>query len=133
MLNRWLRCQRGFQTQVVFECGTAFPKAMQKSSLGFLWRGLDVDGNHVFGQPRQQSGFDQRRLATSRWPVDHADRERVISIRFLDASLPKPQAIGQPVTISWTGQQFQEEVGIVSVKRPQPLGHDFDGLSVGRT
>ena len=103
------------------------------TGFGFFRRGFDVNRDHILGQSRQQSRFDQRRFAATGWPVDQADRKRVVGIGFFDAGLPEPQAVGQAVTISGAGQQFQKEVGIVSVKRPQALRHDLDGLAVGRT
>ena len=118
------RRQRLFQAQVAFAVpdtasaghaadGSRFPPA---------WPRCKRD--HVFGESRQQARFDQRRLATARWPVDQAHRERIVGIGFLDASLPEPQAVGQSLSITGTGQQLQKEVGVMSVKRPQALGHD---------
>ena len=47
-------------------------------------------------------------------------------IGFLNASFPEPQTVGESLSIAGTGQQFQKEVGVVSVERPQSLRHNFD-------
>ena len=38
-----------------------------------------------------------------------------------------------PVKDTGPRKQFQKEVGIVSIKGPQSLRHDLDGLAIGRT
>ena len=124
--------QRLFQAQIVFEGRTTFSQSVQQSGFGFFRRGLDVDRDHIFGESRQQSRFDQRRLSATGWSVDQAHRKRVVGIGFLNAGLPEPQAVGQPVTIAGAGQQLQKEIGVMSVERPQAFRHDLDGLAVGR-
>ena len=69
--------QRLFQTQVVRQGRTTLAQAVQQASFRFLGSRLDVDGNHVVGQARQQAGLHQRRFAAPRRPVDQAHGERV--------------------------------------------------------
>ncbi len=42
--------------------------------------------------------------------------------------LPEPDTVRQSFSISWTGQQFEKEVGIMFVEGPQAFGHDPDEL-----
>ena len=119
--------QRLFQAQVVGQGRTAFAQAVEQAGFRFLGGGLDVDGDHVVGQPRQQARLHQRRFAAARWPVDQAHGERVVGVRFLDAGLPEADAVGQAVPVARAGQQFEEEVGIVGIEGPQALRHDLDG------
>ena len=58
--------QRLFQTKVGRQGRTAFPQAVQQASLRLVGGGLDVNGDHLVGQPRQQARLDQRRLAAAR-------------------------------------------------------------------
>ena len=125
--------QRLFQTQVVGQGRTPFAQAVQQAGFRFLGGRFDVDGDHVVGQARQQPRLHQRRLAAAGWPVDQAHRERVVGVRFFDAGLPEPNAVGQSVPITRAGQQFEEEVGIVGVEGPQAFRHDLDRLAGPRS
>ena len=87
--------------------------------------------DHICGQPRQQPRFDQRRFAAARRAVDQSNRKRLVRIGLLDTRLPEPDAVGQPIPVSWPGQQFQEEVGILGIERPQAFRDDLDCLAVG--
>ena len=51
--------QRCFEAQVVFQCRTTLSQSMQQTGFGFFRCGFDVNGDHVFGEPRQQSRLDQ--------------------------------------------------------------------------
>src|SRR5208283_1966590 len=44
----------------------------------------------------------------------------------LDLSLPEPDAVGQPVSITRAGKQFEEEVGILFIEGSQSLGDDLE-------
>ena len=88
---------------------------------------LDVNRQHMLGQPGQQPRLDQRRLAAARGTVDQADPEGGVGVGRLDPGLPEPEALGQAVAIAGAGQELEEEVGVVLVERPQPLGDDLDG------
>ncbi len=46
-------------------------------------------------------------------------------------SLPEPYAIGKSFAITGTRQQFQKEIGVMSVKGPQALGHDLNVPALG--
>ena len=78
-------------------------------------------------QPGQQPRLDQRRLAAARGAVDQADLEGGVGVGRLDAGLPEPERIGQAVAVAGAGEELEEEVGVVLVERPQPLGDDLDG------
>ena len=85
----------------------------------------------MLAQPGQQSCLDQRRLPAARGTVDQPDPEGLVGIDLLDLSLPEPDALGQSVPVPRSGQQFQEEVGIVLIEGSQPLRHDLDRSLIG--
>ena len=125
------RRQRIDQVQSGGQVGAGLAQAPQQPGLGLLGRRLDVDRQHVLAQPGQQPRLDQRRLAAARRAVDQADAERRVGVGRLDPGLPEPEALGQAVAVARAGQQLEEEVGVVLVERPQPLGDDLDGPAVG--
>ena len=56
------------QVQVAGQAGAALPQALEQSGLGLVGRRLDVDRQDVLGQPGQQPGLHQRRLAAPDGP-----------------------------------------------------------------
>jgi len=102
--------------------------AIQKCFIGSR---LDVDGQHAPGEPGQEPGLDQRRLAAARWAVDQADTKSLVGIRCFDPPFPEPEALGQAVAVARTGQELEEKMGVVLVERPQALGDDLDGRVIG--
>ena len=125
------RGQRIDQARPRGQLGTRLAQRPQQPGLGLLRRRLDVDRQHVLGQPGQQARLDQRRLAAARRAVDQPDLERGVGVGRFDPGLPEPEALGQAVAVAGAGQQLEEEVGVVLVERPQPLGDDLDGRPVG--
>src|SRR5208282_6206986 len=113
-----------FQRQVVGQSRTAFPQTVQQARLRFLGGGFDVNGQRVLGQTRQQPRLHQGRLATARWTTDQSHRERLFGVCLFYERLPKTNTVGQSFPVARTGQQLQEEIGIVSVEGPQPFRHD---------
>ena len=82
-------------------------------------------------QPGQKPRLDQRRLPATRGTVDQPDPESQVGVDLLDLSLPESDALRQSVSISRSGQEFQEEVGIVLIERSQTFGDDLDRSMVG--
>ena len=120
--------QPEFRSQV----GARPTQGFQQPGLGLVGRRLDVNREDMLLQPGQQPRLDQRRLAAARGAVDQADLEGGVGVGRLDAGLPEPERIGKAVAVAGAGEQLEEEVGVVLVERPQPLGHDLDGGAAGR-
>src|SRR5207237_9275588 len=59
------------------------------------------------------------------------DAQAVLRVGGVDALLPEADALGQSLPIPRTRQQLEEEVRIMSVKRPQAFRHDLDGRGRG--
>ena len=104
----------------------AFSQAMQKTGFSFFRRGLDVDGNHILGQSRQQARLDQRRLTATGRTINQPHRKRIIGIGFFNARFPEADAVRQAVSVPRPRQQFQEEVSVMGVERPQAFRDDLD-------
>ena len=115
------------QSESGAQLGARLAKAAQQPGLGLLGRRLDVDRQHLPGQPRQEPRLDQRRLAAARGAVDQPHLEGGVGIGRFDPRLPEPQALGQAVSVAGVGEQFEEEIGVVAIERPQALGDDLDG------
>src|SRR5262249_23002823 len=110
------RAQAFLQAQISRQCRPLFSQCSQETSLRVPRGGLDVDGTHVAGQPRQQTGLDQRRLAATRWPVQESHSEGALGVPLLNASFPEANAVGQSIAVAWTRQQLEEEIGVSSFK-----------------
>ena len=110
---------------------TRLAQALEQPGFGLLRGRLDVDRKDVLAQPGQKSRLDQR--ATCRIPRDRrsAPPGRSGRGRSARSSLPEPDAVGQTVPVPWSGQQFQEEVGIMLVEGSQPFRDDLDRSLVG--
>ena len=113
--------QRIDQPQSSGQFGTRLAQALEQPGFGLLGGRLDVDREDVLAQPGQQSRLDQRRLAAARGTVDQPDPEGQVGVDLLDPALPEPDALGQSVPVPRSGEQFQEEVGVVLVEGSQPL------------
>ncbi len=83
--------------------------------------GFDKDRQYLVAEPGQQPRFHQRRLAATGRAVDQAHGKRLVRIGLLDAVLPEADALGQSVAITRARQEFQKEVRILGIKRPQAL------------
>ena len=57
--------------------------------------------------------------APAGWPIDQAHAERAVRARLLEPRLPEANAVGQTVSIARSGQQFEEEIGILGIKGTQ--------------
>ena len=79
--------------------------------------GFHVDGDDVLAQPGQEARLHQRRLAAARGPVEQAHGEGGVGVALLDAGLPEADTLGQPVAIAWPGEQFEEKIRVVRIKR----------------
>ena len=89
--------------------------------------GLDVDRPDPSGQPGDQPGLHERRLAAARRPVDQPDGERPRGVGLLDPATPGADRLGQAVAVARAGDQPGEEVGVLGVERAEPLRDDRDG------
>ena len=114
------------QAQLGRQIGADLPQRFQEPGLRLFRGRLDVNGQDVLRQPGQQPCFDQRRLAATRGSVDQPHPEGLVGVGLFDAILPEPNAVGQTVSVSWSGKQFQEEVGVVSIEGSQTFGDDLD-------
>ena len=56
---------------------------------------------------------------------------KVVGVDPFHPSLPEPDALGQSIPVPRSGQQFEEEVGIVFIERAKTLGHDLDRALIG--
>ncbi len=102
--------ERVLQAQVAGERGAAFAQPGEQPGFGLVSAGLDVHGEHPRCKARQQAGLDQRRLAATRWSVDQAHGECVVTVWVFDPCLPEADAVGQSVAVPRAWQQFQEKV-----------------------
>ena len=124
--------QRVLQAQVVGQLRAMLPQTTQEPVVRLPSRRLDVNWNQMMRKPGQQSRLHQRRLAAAGRSVDQPHRKGPVGVHFLDAVLPETDAVGQPFPIPSPGQQFQEEIGILRIERPQPFRNDLDGRGLGR-
>src|ERR1700730_7075675 len=109
----------------------SFPQPAEQMRFGVFGARLAIDHEHTPLQSRQQAGSHQRRLAAAGRAVNQTDLERAFPIRLFDASFPESNAVGESLSVTWAGQQVQEEFGIMGIEAPQPFGYDWGSLSVG--
>ena len=114
-----------------WQIGADLPQCLQQPGFGLLRGRLDVDRQDMLRQPGQKSRLDQRRLAAARGTVDQPHPEGLVGVGPFDPGLPEPDAVGQTVPVPRSGQQFQEEVGVMLVEGPQALGDDLDRSLIG--
>ena len=96
----------------------------QEPSHCFTRRRLEIDRRDMFSQARQEPRLDQRRFTAPGRTINHPHTKRLVRVSRLDPRLPKPQSVRQPLSVARTGQQFEEEVGVVLVERAESLGND---------
>lgn len=125
------QCGERLKQPCLGQARTAFAQAVEQARLRVVRRRLDVHGDHLFGQSREQSCLDQRRLAATRRAVEQPHGERVVRVRLLNARLPEAQAVRQAVAVARPGQQIEEEVGVARVEGTQSLGHDAQRARIG--
>ena len=103
----------------------------QQPCLRFLRCRLDVDMSNSRIQPREQSGFDQRRFSASGRTVQQADSEGAVCVTFFDPFLSEANECRESIAVAWSRQELQKEVVIVSVEGPQTARHNrcFRGLN----
>ena len=124
-------CQRIDQPQSSRQFRTDLAQALEQPGFGLLRGRLDVNRQDVLAEPGQKSRLDQRRLAAARGTVDQPDLESQVGVDLLDLSLPESDAVGQSIPVPRSGQQFQEEVGIMLIEGSQPSWDDLDRSLVG--
>ena len=90
--------QSGRQSVDLRKGGKVFDQRRHQTRLGLIGGGLDVDRQHVGGQPRCEPGLDERRFAAARGPVDEPDGERLVGNGLVDASFPEANTLRQPIT-----------------------------------
>ena len=96
---------QGFdQTQASRQIGTGFAQRPEKAGFRLLRRRLDVNRKDMFRQPGQKSRLHERRLAATRGPVDQSHPEGFVGIGPFNQRLPEPDAVGQSLPVSWSGQ-----------------------------
>jgi hypothetical protein len=108
--------ERVSQAQIVRQIRTMSPETDQQTGFGLAGCGFEIHGDHIAGESRQQSRFDQRSLAAARRSVDQAHRKALIGVPLLDARLPEPNTLGQTSAVTWTGQQVEEIIGVVLIE-----------------
>ena len=119
-------CQRVDQTHFFGQFLTRLAQALEQAGFGLFGGRFDVYPQNMFSKPWKKSRFHQRRLPTTRRSVDQPQPERQVGVDLLDLSFPKPNAVRQTISVTWSGKQFQEEVGILLIEGPQPFGDDLD-------
>ena len=123
--------QRLDQPQFSRQFRTDLAQALEQPGFRLIRGRLDVNRQDVLAEPGQKSRLDQRRLAAARGAVDQPDLESQVGVDLLDLALPELDAVRQSVPIPRTGQEFQEEVGIMLIERSQPSWDDLDRSLVG--
>ena len=108
--------QCGTEIEVGGQVGVVLPQSSEQSGFSLLACRLDVDGDDRLGQAREQTGFDEGRLAAAARAEDVVHPEGLVRVHLFDPNLPEMDGFGEPVATARTGQQFEEEVFVLGIE-----------------